>query len=78
MKIAWGALGEVFIVSFGSAVLVVVLLAFAMVGLSSRAPVAEGATPRALSSGAGTAVAAVCLIAAAAIALFGLYMIVSA
>ncbi|MDT7641108.1 MAG: hypothetical protein QOC83_5396, partial [Pseudonocardiales bacterium] len=37
MSIAWGSLLVVFIVSFGSAVAVVVLVAFALVALSGRA-----------------------------------------
>jgi hypothetical protein len=77
MHIAWGSLGVVFVVSFGSAVAVVVLVTLALVGLSSRAPVTAGRTRSGMSSGTGTALAALCLMAAAAIVLFGLYTIIA-
>ncbi|MGH3829283.1 MAG: hypothetical protein ACRDRS_02345 [Pseudonocardiaceae bacterium] len=74
MHIAWGSLGIVFVVSFGAAVAVVALVAFALVALSARA----GGPPATMSAGAGTALAGVCLTAAAAIVLYGLYIIVAA
>ena len=88
MSINWGALGVVTIVSFAIGVLVVVLVSLAMVGLSAREPAQEGERVSAddtpligrggsgLSPAAGTAVAAVCLLGAAAIVLYGLYVIV--
>ena len=88
MSINWGALGVVTIVSFAIGVLIVVLVSLAMVGLSAREPAREGdpvsadETPvigrggNTLSPAAGTAVAVVCLLGAAAIVLYGLYIIV--
>jgi hypothetical protein len=80
MTIHWDALFAVFAVSLGSAVGVVALVTVALLGLSARA--AQAAAPHfadrrpALSPAAGTAVAAVCLTAAAAIVLFGLWVLV--
>jgi len=88
MSINWGALGVVTIVSFAVGVLVVVLVSLAVVGLSAREPVQGGERASAddppvigrggstLSPAAGTAVAVVCLLGAAAIVLYGLYVIV--
>jgi hypothetical protein len=88
MSISWGALGVVTIVSFAIGVLVVVLVSLAVVGLSARETVPDGERVSAddtpvigrggstLSPAAGTAVAVVCLLGAAAIVLYGLYIIV--
>ena len=87
MAINWGALGVVAIVSLAIGVLVVVLASSALVGLSTREP-ADGEPVSAdespiigrggskLSPTTGTAVAAVCLLGATAIVLYGLYVIV--
>lgn len=73
MTINWAALGVVAVVSLVVAVLVVVLVSFALVGLSAReSEPAERALPRA----AGTASAVICLVAAATIVLYGLYLLV--
>ncbi len=77
MNIAWGSLGLVGAVSFAAAVGVVVLVSFALVGLSAREAPAKGELPSGLSPAAGTAVAAVCLLAVAAIVIYGLYIIVA-
>ena len=88
MSVNWGALGVVTIVSFAIGVLVVVLVSLAMVGLSARETAQRGERVSAddtpvigrggstLSPAAGTAVAVVCLLGAAAIVLYGLYVIV--
>jgi hypothetical protein len=88
MSINWGALGVVTTVSLAIGVLVVVLVSLALVGLSAREsardgePVSADETPiigrggSPLSPAAGTAVAAVCLLGAAAIVLYGLYIII--
>ena len=56
------------------------LVSFALVGLSARERAVVGG-PRdgapTLSAGAGTAVAAICLLAVAAIVVYGLYIIVA-
>jgi hypothetical protein len=86
MTISWGALGVVAVVSLVVGVLVVVLVSFALVGLSAResAPVDEpadealvvGRGGSGLSHVAGTVVAAVCLLGAAAIVVYGLCLLV--
>jgi hypothetical protein len=76
VTIAWGSLFLVFVVSLAIGVAVVVLVAFALVGLSARSqPATVGR--RGLSPAAGTAVAGLCLTAAALIVGYGLYVIVS-
>ncbi len=88
MSVNWGALGIVMIVSLAIGVLVVVLASLALVGLSAREPaagdepVSADETPvigrggSKLSPATGTAVATICLLGAAAIVLYGLYVIV--
>ena len=80
MSIHWDSLLAVFVVSLGSAVAVVVLVALAMLGLSARAAAAEG-PPTSVSPWrlrvAGTAAAGACLTVAAAIVLAGLWIVVS-
>lgn len=76
MTIAWGSLGMVAIVSFAAAIVVTALVSFGIVGLAARAPRPDGPEP-ALSPAAGTAAGVVCLAAAAAIVLYGLYLIVA-
>jgi hypothetical protein len=77
MTIHGDALFAVFAASLGSAVGVVALVTIALVGLSARSAVpAPGARRPLLSPRVGTAVAAVCLTAAAAIVLFGLWVLV--
>jgi hypothetical protein len=81
MSIAWGSLLVVCVVSLAVGVAVVALVAFALVGLSARAPRPvgghdDGAAPP-LSPATGTAVAALCLLAVAAIVGYGLYVIIA-
>ena len=81
MIINWGAFSVVAAVSLVIGVLVVVLVSLALVGLSAREsePAGEalviGRTGSGLSRTAGTVIAAVCLFGAAAIVLFGLYLL---
>jgi hypothetical protein len=81
MTINWGALSVVAAVSLVIGVLVVVLVSLALVGLSAREsePAGEalviGRTGSGLSRTAGTVIAAVCLFGAAAIVLYGLYVL---
>jgi hypothetical protein len=84
MTINWGALALVAVVSLAVGVLVVVLVSLALVGLSAREPGPGGeaaertpTTDGRLSPAAGTATAAVCLLGAAAIVFYGLFLIVS-
>ena len=85
MIINWGALGAVAAVSLVIGVLVVVLVSLALVGLSARVPDQPGElageapvlgrTGSGLSPAAGTVIAAVCLLGAATIVLYGLYLL---
>jgi len=91
MSIHWEALAAVALVSLIVGVLVVVLVSLALVGLSAREPdLAAGpaggtagdtavSSPdgSGLSRAMGTGVAAVCLIGAAGIVLYGLYLLIS-
>jgi hypothetical protein len=89
--INWGALGMVSLVSTAAGVVIVVLVASALVGLSAREAAATGDAAEASDAGAeligratgplmtpaaGTAVAAVCLLAVAAIVVYGLTLII--
>ncbi len=76
MTVHWGSLLAVFLVSLGSAVTVVALVATALWGLSTRAPVVDAAAARRLSRGVGAAVAAASLTAAALVVLFGFWVII--
>ncbi len=85
MIINWGALGVVAAVSLVIGVLVVVLVSLALVGLSARVPDQPGEPAgeapvigragSGLSPAAGTVIAAVCLLGAAAIVVNGLYLL---
>jgi hypothetical protein len=77
MSIHWDALLGVFVVSLGAAVAVVALVAVALLGFSARVPVADATAGPRPSRGLGTAVAAACLAAAALVALFGLWVIIT-
>lgn len=78
MGIAWSSLLLVAVVSAAAGVVVVVLVSFALVGLSARQTVPAGGPEDGaptLSPAAGTATAVVCLVAVAAIVVYGLYTI---
>ena len=73
MHIDWASLAEVAIVAAAAAVSVVCLVAFAIVGLSSRAERGTVGSHADL----GTAVAALCLLAAGLVVGYGLYTIIT-
>ena len=85
MTINWGALGVVAAVSLVVGMLVVVLVSLALVGLSARETHQPGEpadealviarTGSGLSPAAGTVMAAVCLLGAATIVVYGLYLL---
>ena len=80
MSIAWGSLLAVCVVSLAAGVAVVVLVAFALVGLSARARRAGGGPndgAKTLSPAGRVAVAGVCLLAAALIVGYGLWIIIA-
>jgi hypothetical protein len=87
VTINWGALAIVATVSLAIGVLVVVLVSLALVGLSAREahPAGEPGDEAlvigldrsgGVSRTAGTVIAAICLSGAAAIVLYGLYLLV--
>lgn len=79
MNIAWNSLLVVFVVAFGAAVAVVVLVSLALIGLSAADAAREGdATPMLFSPATGRAVAGICLAAASAIVVYGLWIIIAA
>jgi hypothetical protein len=81
VTVNWGALGIVAAASLVIALLVVVLVSLALVGLSPREPDPTDGTVvvesgrSGLSRTAGTASAAICLLGASAIVLYGLYIL---
>jgi len=77
MHIAWDSILVVFVVSFAAAVAVVVLVSFALVALSARDRASAGGPSTRIGVGGNTVIAGICLTAAAAIVLYGLYLIVA-
>jgi hypothetical protein len=81
VSIAWGSLFLVCVVSLAVGVAIVVLVAFALVGLSARQHATVGGpddgAPTGVSPAAGTAIASVCVLAAAVIVGYGLWIIIS-
>jgi hypothetical protein len=78
MTIHWGALLTVLAVSFSTTVVVVVLVALALLGLSARTGPPRGSARRPLfPPAAGTAVAGACLSAAGGIVLFGIWTMIA-
>ena len=76
MHIDWNAFGEVLLVSFGTAVGVMVLFAFGTALLAG--PGASGSPADGATAGAGArAIAGLCYLACAGVVLYGLYVIVS-
>jgi hypothetical protein len=79
MHIDWATLAVVAVVASAAAVTVVLLVAFALVGLSARAGrrvsddgIASGTRPD-----VGAAAAALCMLAAGLIVCYGLYLIIA-
>ena len=81
MHIDWATLGMIAVVAAAAALVVVLLLACAMVGWSARTrpPVdgLEGAGASSTQAAAGTAVAALCVLAAGLVVGYGLYLIIA-
>jgi amino acid transporter len=81
MHIDWASLAEVAVVAAAAALTVVLLVAFAMVGLSTRperridGPNRDHASG--IHPGIGTAVAVLCVLAAGLIVCYGLYLIIA-
>ena len=81
MHIDWETLIRVAVVAAAAALTVVLLVAFALVGLSARAglPVdgPDGGDASRTRSGVGTAIAVLCVLAAGLIVSYGLYLIIA-
>jgi hypothetical protein len=80
MHIDWASLAAVGVVAAAAAVTVVLLVSFAVVGLSTRAERRGGPDGDRASGthpGVGTAVAVLCLFAAGLIVCYGLYVIIA-
>ncbi|MCA1694890.1 MAG: hypothetical protein LC749_09220 [Actinobacteria bacterium] len=77
MNIDWGALGEVFVVSFGAAIAVIVLFSLgirALAGPATDPTSAPGQTAGNVVS--RPAVAVLCFLACAVVVGYGLYLII--
>jgi hypothetical protein len=72
MSIKWDSLGEVFVVSLGATVTVVVIFALGILAASARQTAQEQGRP----TGTATTAAALCFACSAAIAVYGVYLIV--
>lgn len=72
MDVKWGSLAQVFVVSLGATVAVVVIFALGILAASIR-QTAEG---QSRSAAVPTVTAALCFSACAAIVLYGIYLIV--
>ena len=80
MHIDWASLAAVGVVAAAAALTVVLLVSFAVVGLSTRAErgdAPDGAHASGTHPGVGTAVAVLCVLAAALIVCYGLYLIIA-
>ena len=77
MHIDWATLAAIAVVAAAATLSVVLLVSFALVGLSGRPEQqVDDRAPRALTA-PGVAVATVCLVAAGLIVVYGLYLIVA-
>ena len=76
MHIDWASLAEVGIVAAAAALTVVLLVAFSLVGLSTRSERRVDG-PDGTHPAGGTAVAVLCVLAAGLIVCYGLYLIIA-
>jgi len=77
VEIAWGTLAAIAVVAAAAALTVVLLVAFAIVGLStSSADRVDDGDARARRS-AGTAIAMLCLLAAGLMVCYSMYLIIA-
>ena len=81
MHIDWASLVAVAVVAAAAALTVVLLVAFALVGLSARpglpADGPEGGDASGTRPGVGTAIAVLCVLAAGLIVCYGFYLIIA-
>jgi hypothetical protein len=77
VHIDWATLAAIAVVAAAAAVTVVVLLPFALVGLSARSGRLVDGRAAGARPASGVAVAALCLVAAGLIVAYGLYLIIA-
>jgi hypothetical protein len=77
VHIDWGTFAEIAVVAAAATVTVVLLMAFALVGLSPRSARQVGALTPGARPALGLAVATLCLVAAGLIVAYGLYLIIA-
>jgi hypothetical protein len=80
VHIDWASLATVAIVAAAAALTIVLLISFAVVALSRsarRADGPDGGEASVTHAGVGTAIAALCVLAAGLIICYGLYLIVT-
>ena len=80
MHIDWATLATVAVVAAAAALTIVLLISFAVVAVSRpkrRADGPDGGDLRLTHAGIGTAIAALCVLAAGLIVCYGLYLIIA-
>ena len=81
MHIDWASLAAVAVVAAAAALTVVLLVAFAIVGLSARSELRadgpDGGRVSGTHPGVGTAIAALCILGAGLLVGYGLYLIIA-
>ena len=83
MHIDWASLARVAVVAAAAALTIVLLISLAVVSLSHSTRPADGpdspdgAHPSITHAGVGTAIAALCVLAAGLIVCYGLYLIIA-
>jgi hypothetical protein len=81
MHIEWASLVQVAVVAAAAALAVVLLVAFALVGLSARPGLSvdgpDGGDTSRIRPGVGVAIAVLCVLAAGLIVSYGLYLIIA-
>jgi hypothetical protein len=81
VHIDWASLVAVAVVAAAAALTVVLLVAFALVGLSARSGLPadgpDGGDASGTHPGVGTAIAVLCLLAAGLIVCYGIYLIIA-
>jgi hypothetical protein len=78
VHIYWASLVTVAVVASAAALSVVLLVAFALVGLSARSVDGpDGGDASGIRPGVGTAIAVLCVLAAGLIVCYGLYLIIA-
>jgi hypothetical protein len=77
VHIDWATLAEIAVVAAATTLTVVLLVSFALVGLSARSGRQIDDRARGARPAPGVAVAALCLVAAGLIVSYGLYLIIA-